>query len=203
MPSPTSDATPPGATSPSESAVRALYEQLATLPSDAELQRLRAAAALAALQREVDAGDYALVPQLGALLDHERAAVRAAAIDLLGALIAAGRERGRALPATGEANVRAQLEAATTAVIDHLDDRDDSVRLAAVKALRHAESPRLVDALLARLGDDSPLIRFQALAALRDRDTSGRTAAAARDLLQDPDEQVRKLAEIVARDASH
>lgn len=203
MPSPTSDATPPGAATPSESAVRALYDQLAALPSDAELQRLRAAAALAALQGEVDVEDYGLVPSLRALLDHEPASVRAAAVDLLGALIAAaGRDGGQALPAVDKASVRPQLETATTAVIDHLDDRDDSVRLAAVKALRHAESPRLFDALLARLGDASPLVRFQALTALQDRDTSGRTAAAARGLLQDPDEQVRKLAEIVAGDAS-
>lgn len=202
MPSPTSSATPPDAAASSESTVRRLHDALIATPPDAELQRLRAAASLAALQGEADVDDYGLVPSLRTLLDHQRASVRAAAVDLLGALIAtAGRDGGQTLSATDKAGVQAQLDSATTAVVDRLDDPDDAVRLAAVKALRHAESPRLVDALLERLDDASPLVRFQALSALQDhraRDASGRIAAAARGMLQDPDDQVRQLAEIVA-----
>lgn len=191
----------PATAEAADSTLQRLHDELASTPADPELQRLRAAAALATVQGDVEAGDYRLVPLLTELAGHERASVRATAVTLLGALLAgAGNGAVASAPTGDRERVGAQVETASAAVIGALGDDNESVRLAAVKALGHARHPQRTDALLARLDDPSPLVRFQALSLLHAEDggtASGRVADAAQALLDDPDAQVRRLAQLI------
>ncbi|HJR73045.1 MAG TPA: HEAT repeat domain-containing protein [Luteimonas sp.] len=196
---PTSSAEPP-MSQDQASPFRNIYDALAAAPADAELEKLRARTSLVTLQGQVAAADYALAEPLATLLSHERAGVRATAADLLGALIANAQGRRSPLPDADRAAAQPQADAAAAALMQVLADPDANVRLSATKALREAKAPGVDQALLARLDDDSALVRFQALSALSERPSADRerVAEAARRLRDDPDDQVRRLAELTA-----
>lgn len=193
-PTPMASETGP-ASSGSISPFRSAYEALAGAPPGADLGRVRGAAALAGLQNQIRAGDYALVGPLRERLDADDPAIRAAAVGLLGTLAAAARGPD-ADPA-----IQAYAESAAQAVEEALDDPQAEVRLEATRQLAALEDPARVPALLARLRDPDPLVRFQALSGLQRLEEAGgdpRIRDAARALLQDPDPQVRRLAGLLS-----
>lgn len=184
------------------SAFRNAYETLAASPSDAEISRLLSEAGLASLQGGIVPQDFELVKPLSDLVAHPRPAVRAAAAEMLGFLIVAHRrEQHSSLSDAEKATVAPQVDAAIQALVSSFGDEDAAVRLAAVKAVDFVKEPALIGDLLPRLDDPDPLVRLQALMRLRrlrDVDQTGRIADAARELLDDPDPQVRELAGLIA-----
>lgn len=190
----------------SSSAFHHAYETLAASPSDAEISRLLGEASLASLQHGVEAADYRLVEPLSELLDDPRAGVRAASAKLLGFLVRVHRRANDSPLADAErATVRPRVEEAITALVASFDDEDATVRLAALQAVAFADDAKLIEPLVERLDDADPAVRLQALMRLhdlRDADRDGRIAGAARELLDDPDPQVRELAELVAAGSS-
>lgn len=170
------------------------HERLAGLPPDDSLSSLRGAASLARLQDQVVAGDYALVPSLAGLAGHERPAIRAAAIDLLGQLVAAAGSPGLVGSGTA-AQIEGNVARASDSILRGLDDEDEGVRLAAVNATGGLPDADALEALRSRLEDPSAAVRFQALHALHER---GRAAGDAPGLHDDPDERVRELARLIA-----
>lgn len=186
----------------SSSAFRNAYETLAASPSDSEISRSLGEASLASLQGGVDATDYQLVEPLTELVTDSRAPVRAAAARLLGFLVRTHRRANDSpLSDSERAAVRPQVETAITALAARFDDEDAAVRLATLQAVTFADDPELIAPLLERLDDSDSTVRLQALMRLHDlRDAApdGRIADAARELLDDPDPQVRELAELVA-----
>lgn len=184
------------------SAFRSAYETLAASPSDAEISRLLSEAGLASLQGGIVPQDFELVKPLSDLIAHPRPAVRAAAAEMLGFLVMVHRrEQHSSLSDAEKTAVAPQVDAAIQALASTFDDEDASVRLAAVTAVDFAEEPALIEDLLPRLDDPDPLVRLQALMrlrGLRDLDRTGRIADAARELLDDPDPQVRELAGLIA-----
>jgi hypothetical protein len=76
--------------------------------------------------------------------------------------------------------------------LDRLDDPDPFVRMEAIERLRG--NPALVDALLRKLHDDFPVVRRQAVRALRDVGTPDATRALLEVAHQDPSAEVREEA---------
>ncbi len=182
---------PPQAMDPmptASSPFRSAFDSLAALPPDGELAELRASAALSRLQGQVTDDDIALAEPLAGLANSDRAAIRATAVALLGQLATASGD-GAPLPV-----------AATEAVVRGMDDDDASVRLEATRAAAPLEGDAIHRALLGRLADSSPLVRFQALQALQARGslaTDAEARAEALKLREDPDRLVRELAQAV------
>ena len=169
---------------------RAAYDTLAALPPDAELNGLRASAALSRLQGQVRPGDFALATPLAGLAGHSRSAIRATAMALLGELAAA--DGGTTLPAV-----------ARDALVDGMGDDEEHVRLEATRAAAPLRDDAIHDAMLERLSDASSTVRMHALQALH---ASGQlkpgTEAHKRALVlrDDPDRLVRELARTTLAD---
>jgi len=166
---------------------RTAYDALAALPPDDGLAALQASAALARLQGQVTQEDFALAAPLADLAGNDRAAIRSAAIALIGQLASSNTQaQGTALP-----------PAAAEAILRGMEDDDEGVRLEATRAAAALGGDAARAALLARLRDPSPPVRFQALHALHaggalDDDPAVREAAG--KLREDPDREVRELA---------
>lgn len=169
---------------------RTAYDTLAALPPDAELTALRATAALSRLQGQVRPADLALAAPLADLAVHQRSAIRAAALALIGEL--AGADGGATLP-----------PGARNALIAGMADDEEHVRLEATRAAAPLRDDAIRDAMLERLSDASPLVRFHALQALHalghlKPGSSARSRALA--LREDPDRLVRELARTTLTD---
>ncbi|MGY1519993.1 HEAT repeat domain-containing protein [Luteimonas sp. A482] len=163
---------------------RTAYDTLAALPPDAELNGLRATAALSRLQGQVRPGDLALAKPLAGLARHSRSAIRATAVALIGELAAA--DGGATLP-----------QAARDALVDAMGDDEEHVRLEATRAAAPLRDDAIRDAMLERLSDASSTVRFHALQGLHasghlQPGSNARSRALA--LREDPDRLVRELA---------
>ncbi|WP_202840539.1 HEAT repeat domain-containing protein [Luteimonas saliphila] len=187
-PQSTPDPEPPQAAEPMHTQatpLRAAYETLAALPPDPELAELRASASLARLQGEVRPDDLALAGPLAELSRHERPGIRAAAVALLGQLT---------LAAEGRATLPPEI---SVALAEAMSDEEESVRLEATRSAAPLRDDAIRAALLARLADPAPQVRFQALHALHaggDLAGDGAQRAHALPLREDPDRLVRELA---------
>lgn len=169
---------------------RTAYDTLAALPPDAELTALRATAALSRLQGQVRPADLALAAPLADLAGHQRSAIRATALAMIGEL--AGADGGATLPPE-----------ARNALIAGMADDEEHVRLEATRAAAPLRDDAIRDAMLERLSDASSLVRFHALQALHasghlQPGSDARSRALA--LREDPDRLVRELARTTLTD---
>jgi hypothetical protein len=169
---------------------RAAYNTLAALPPDAELNGLRATAALSRLQGQVRPADLALAAPLAGLAGHSRSAVRATALALIGELAAA--DGGATLPS-----------GARDALIAGMGDDEEHVRLEATRAAAPLRDDPIRDAMVERLSDASTRVRFHALQALHASghlQPGSRAHTRALALREDPDRLVRELARTTLAD---